>query len=78
MRKGRKQAAGKAGEEPGGGEPGADRGGSPEPGSPTRARRKGARRGHGRPPGLRYSPEERRRLMEAPISGLLGPAFLGR
>lgn len=56
-------AKGKArrGGEPGGGEPASGLEGDPEPGSPVREKR----RGPGRPPGARYSPEERRRLLEA-------------
>ena len=55
----------KGGGEPGGGEPGSRRMGSPEPGSPPAARRGVAKRGRGRPLGRSYSPEERRRLLEA-------------
>ncbi len=53
----------KKGTGPGGGEPGADRGGSPEPGPVRGDVRKGARRRGDA--GRRYSPEERRRLLEA-------------
>jgi transposase InsO family protein/transposase len=81
MRKGRKQGARKAGEEPGGGEPASRRKGDPEPGSspgarpaagtaapPGAPRKRGRPRnkpGPGRRVGCRYSPEERRRLLEA-------------
>jgi len=81
MRKGRKQAARKAGEEPGVGEPVSRRKGSPEPGSspgarppagaaapPAGPRKRGRPRKHpgpGRKVGCRYAPAERRRLLEA-------------
>jgi len=58
--------------DPGVGEPESRRVGSPEPGSPAaapaggkRRGRKATKRGRGRPPGRSYSPEERRRLLEA-------------
>ena len=81
MRKARKQAARKGGEEPGGGEPASGRKGDPEPGSspgarppagaaapPGVPRKRGRPRkkpGRGRKAGCRYAPEERRRLLEA-------------
>ena len=74
-----KQGTGKDGGEPGGGEPDSRLMGDPEPGSPPRGKRVGGgrgRRGAGRPPGRRYSPEERRHLLETYAkSGMKAQAF---